>query len=467
MSMFSSAWFYWAVGVGLGLPVVIVLLTEVQHTLVRRRSRLVRQVGLVRNYMVPLGALLLLIVKATQVPAHDTVVRILTTLFGFLVLVLLVSALNATLFESAPQDSWRKRLPVIFLDVARFAVIGVGLAVILSYIWGVRIAGVFTAVGVTSVVIGLMLQNSVGQIVSGLFMLFEQPFRIDDWLDTNTARGRVVEVNWRAVHIATGGGMRITPNAVLASTPFTNLSRPPGTYKLAITTIFSNDDPPDQVCSMLSRVASALPQLKPGTEPKSVPLGNLEYRTTIGLTSPADDGAAKATFLRWIWYAARREGLHLDEADDDFSTPERVRDAVRRVVAPALRLNETDQQSLLPRARIVRYGTDEVVEYAGQVPAGMTFLISGRVRLTTTAPDGSVVPISTLNEGSFLGVTALTRQPNLASAYALDEVTAVVIERDHLEHLVMREPLLLQDLGHILEERQSKVRRSGRGERIS
>ncbi|GFG67653.1 hypothetical protein MKUB_51430 [Mycobacterium kubicae] len=467
MNMFSSAWFYWAVGVGLGLPVVIVLLTEVQHTLVRRRSRLVRQVGLVRNYMVPLGALLLLIVKATQVPAHDTVVRILTTLFGFLVLVLLVSALNATLFESAPQDSWRKRLPVIFLDVARFAVIGVGLAVILSYIWGVRIAGVFTAVGVTSVVIGLMLQNSVGQIVSGLFMLFEQPFRIDDWLDTNTARGRVVEVNWRAVHIATGGGMRITPNAVLASTPFTNLSRPPGTYKLAITTIFSNDDPPDQVCSLLSRVASALPQLKPGTEPKSVPLGNLEYRTTIGLTSPADDGAAKATFLRWIWYAARREGLHLDEADDDFSTPERVRDAVRRVVAPALRLNETDQQSLLPRARIVRYGTDEVVEYAGQVPAGMTFLISGRVRLTTTAPDGSVVPISTLNEGSFLGVTALTRQPNLASAYALDEVTAVVIERDHLEHLVMREPLLLQDLGHILEERQSKVRRSGRGERIS
>jgi small-conductance mechanosensitive channel len=38
----------------------------------------------------------------------------------------------------------------------------------------------FTALGVTSVVIGLMLQNSVGQIVSGLFMLFEQPFRIDD-----------------------------------------------------------------------------------------------------------------------------------------------------------------------------------------------------------------------------------------------------------------------------------------------
>jgi len=97
----------------------------------------------------------------------------------------------------------------------------------------------------------------------------------------------------------------------------------------------------------------------------------------------------------------------------------------------------------------------------------MTFLVTGRVRLTTLADDGSMVPISTLTPGSFLGLTALTRQPNLASAHALEEVTALEIGRDHLEHLVMREPLLLQDLGHILEERQSKVRRAERGERIA
>ena len=188
-------------------------------------------------------------------------VRILTTVFGTLVLVLLLSGLNATVFESAPEKSWRKRLPTIFRDVARFAVIGVGLALMLSYIWGVRIGGLFTALGVTSVVIGLMLQNSVGQIVSGLFMLFEQPFRIDDWLDTGTAQGRVIEVNWRAVHIDTGSGMRIMPNSMLATTSFTNLSRPPGTHKLAVTMTFSSVDPPDRVCAMLSacrpRVAAA------------------------------------------------------------------------------------------------------------------------------------------------------------------------------------------------------------------
>ncbi|SON61586.1 hypothetical protein MSIMFI_03102 [Mycobacterium simulans] len=464
MSILGSAWFYWALGVVVGLPVGIVVLTELHRSLVRRRSRLAGQVGLLRNYVLPLGALLLLIVNATGVPAGDTAVRILTTVFGFLVLVLLLSGLNATVFAGAPEGSWRKRIPVIFLDVARFVLIGAGLAVILSYVWGVRVAGLFTALGVTSVVIGLMLQNSVGQIVSGLFMLFEQPFQINDWIDTTTARGRIVEVNWRAVHIETGSGLRITPNAVLAGTPFTNLSRPAGAHELAMTTKFSDADSPDRVCAMLTRVASALPQLLAGDIPMSEPLGDAEYCTTIGLDSPADERAAKATFLRWIWYAARREGLHLDGADDDFSTPERIENALRTVVAPVLRLSDSDRASLLSRARIVRYGADEIVEYAGQVPAGMTFLVSGRVRLVATTDEGLDVLISTLDEGSFLGLTALTRQPNLASAYALEEVTAVEIGREHIEHLVMREPLLLHDFGHILDERQSKVHRTRRGE---
>lgn len=459
MNLFGSSWFYWAVGVALGLPLGIVVLTELQRTLARRQSHLARQVSLLRNYLLPLAALLLIAVKATQVSAEDTSVRILTTVFGFLVLVVLVSGLNATVIQGAPQDSWRKRLPAIFLDVFRFGLIGAGFLLILSYVWGVRVAGLFTAFGVTSVVIGLMLQNSVGQIVSGLFMLFEQPFQIGDWIDTPTAQGRVVEVNWRAVHIETGSGLRIMPNSVLASTAFTNLSRPAGVHKLAMTTTFSTADPPEGVCAMLSRIASALPQLAPGFAVTSVTRGGAQYCTTVGLASPADSGDAQATFLRWIWYAARREGFHLDGISDNFSTTERVEEALRTVVAPALRLNHVDQQSLVPYATIVRYGADEIMAYADEMPTGMIFIISGRVRLTATSEDGVVIPIGTLDEGAFLGLNALTRQPNFAGAYASGGVTAVAIGREHLEPLVMREPLLLQHLGRIIDEREHKVRR--------
>ena len=456
----TSSWFYWAVGVAVGLPVGLILLTEWQQALARRKSILAKPVSLLRNYLLPLAALLLLLIKATQVPTQETPVKVIATLFGFVVLVLLLSGINAALFQAAPAGTWRKRIPAIFVDVARFLLISVGLAIIFSYIWGAHIKGLFTALGLASIVIGLTLQNSVGQIISGLLMLFEQPFRLGDWIETSAARGRVVEVNWRAVHIDTGTGLQITPNSVLAVASFTNLSRPPGTYKIKITTVFSVDDPPDRVCAMLSRVAAELPQLKPDGTPKSVPLGGLQYRTSIPLQSPADDGPAKSTFLRWVWYASRRDGLHLDEAEDEFGTPDVVEDALRTVVAPMLRLSPADQQHLAPHSTVVRYGADEFIQHVGEVPARMTFIVSGRVRVAAPTEDGSLTPVTTLNVGSFLGQTALTRQPVLARAQALGEVTAVQIDREHVEELLQHKPSLLQEFGRLIEERRSHVKRA-------
>jgi small-conductance mechanosensitive channel/CRP-like cAMP-binding protein len=459
-TVWSSSWLYWAIGIAVGLPASLIALTEWQHALMRRKSFLAGPVGLLRNYLLPVGALLLLLVKATEIPAGETPVKLVGTLFGVLVMVLLLSGVNATVFQAAPEGSWRKRIPAIFVDVARFLLIAIGIAIILSYIWGAHVGGLLTAFGVGSVVIGLTLQNSVGQIISGLLMLFEQPFKLGDWIETTAARGRVVEVNWRAVHIDTGSGLQITPNSVLAVASFTNLSRPPGAHKITIQTVFALEDPPDRVCAVLTRVAAGLPQLKPDSAPKTVPLGGLNYRTSIPLRSPADDGDAKATFLRWLWYAARREGLHLDEADDDICTPDAVADALRMVVAPALRLTSSDQQDLAPHANIVRYGADEMIQRPGEVPARMTFIVSGRVRLTVPTGDGARVPLTTLTEGSFLGQTTLTRQPVLAAAQAAVEVTAVEIEREHIEELLQQKPLLLQELGRLIEDRRGHVKRA-------
>jgi small-conductance mechanosensitive channel len=458
-SVLDAPWFYWAVGVAVGFPVCLVLLTELQNALRRRGSFLARPVHLVRNYILPLGALLVLLVGAMQVSGETTAVRVVATVFSFVVLVLLLSGTNATLFQGAPEGTWRKRIPSIFLDVARFALIAIGIGLILAYIWGAHIGGLFTALGVSSIVLGLTLQNSIGQIISGLFVLFEQPFQLGDWIETPSARGRVMEVNWRATHIDTGSGMLIMPNSVLATASFTNFSRPPGTHSLVVNTIFAVDDPPDDVCAMLIRVASALPQLRPGAAPSSRPAGALEYKTVIPLRTPADDIAARATFLRWVWYASRRAELHLDEAEDEFATPERLEASVR-IVAPNLRLTQDDHEELISHARIARFGTDEYLQFAGQVPKRMSIIVNGQVRLVVTGDDGAITPVRTLEAGDFLGQTTLTREPVGTTAYALEEVTVLQIDREHIEELVGRKPLLLQDIGRTIEERRATIRRA-------
>ncbi|AHC25924.1 MULTISPECIES: mechanosensitive ion channel domain-containing protein [Mycobacteriaceae] len=456
--LFDAPWFLWAVGVSVGLPVALVALTELRNALARRGSALTPAVGLVRNYVVPIGALLLLLTEATEISAEATGVRIIATVFGFVVLILLLSGFNAALFQDAPEGSWRQRIPSIFLDVARLALIAVGLAMILSFVWGANVGGLFTALGVTSIVLGLALQNSVGQIVSGLLLLFEQPFKLGDWLDTPSARGRIVEVNWRATHVDTGGGgLQIMPNSVLAAASFTNLSRPPGQHSISVVSVFSTEDAPDEVCAMLTEVAATLPQLRSGAHPKAVPIGGLEYRTSIPVRSPADDGAAKATFLRWVWYASRRAGLHLDERTDEFSTPARVGEALQAVAA-SLRLHRSELDGIVEHARITRYGADELVQSRGQVPHQMSFILDGRVQLYAPRADGVVVAVATLEQGDFLGQTTLTREPVRADARALEEVAVLQIGRSHVEDLVMRNPLLLQEIGRIIEDRRISMR---------
>jgi small-conductance mechanosensitive channel len=409
---------------------------------------------------VPLGALLMAMIGATQIPAHATPVRIVGTMVAVVVLILLLSGVRNSVFTSAPEDSWRHRVPAIFLDVIRFGLIAVGGGLIFAYIWGANVGRLFTALGIGSIVIGLTLQNSVGQIVSGLLMLFEQPFRIGDWIETDKFRGRVVEVNWRAVHLKTSKGIQITPNSVLAGQSFANLSRPADKFSIRVITVFAVEDRPDLVCDMLTRVAAQLTERHPDLTPTAVPIGNLQYRTKIPLRSPADDGDAEATFRRWIWYAARRDGLHLDEADDVFTDPQLLADAIGTVVAPTLLLTPDQQTEMAEHATIERYASGELILAAGILPDAMSFIVSGTVLLTADAGDGSRTEAGTLEQGCYIGQSTLVRHPVPGSCIARDEVTVVRVHRDAIEKVVQRNPLLLQEFGRSIEERRATVLRA-------
>lgn len=457
MSFLGAPWLYWAVGVIVGLPLTLIALTEWQQSLRRRGSSLVGAVSLLRNVLVPLIALLVAMIGATGMPAHSTPVRIVGTLVAIGVLILLLSGVRNSVFASAPDGSWRRRIPAIFLDVMRFALIAVGAGLIFSYIWGANVGGLFTALGIGSIVIGLTLQNSVGQIISGLLMLFEQPFRLGDWIETDKATGRVAEVNWRAVHLKTGKGIEVIPNSVLAGAAFANLSRPADSHALRVVNVFALEDRPDQVCAMLSRIAAQLPQCHPDLAPTAVPIGDLKYRTKIPLRSPADDGDAEATFRRWIWYAARRDGLHLDEAVDGFTDPDLLASAISKVVAPTLRLNGEQQRAMLAHAEIERYGSGELVQRAGVIPEAMSFITAGTVILTADSPDGSRTEVGTLDAGSYFGHSTLIRQAAVGSVFASDEVTVVKVERDAIEKVVQNNPKLLHEFGRAIDERRARV----------
>ncbi len=451
--IWKEAWFPWAVGLAIGLPILLVVLTEILGVLVRRGNPAAKPVRLLRNLVLPVFALFVLLTLASDQKFDLNWVRVVGTVLGFLLILLVLSAFNVALFANASEGSWQKRLPSIFIDLARLALILVGLAILFSWVWGADVGGLFAALGVTSIVIGLALQNAVGSVISGLLLLFEQPFKLGDFLDTPSGRGRVVEVNWRAVHIDTGNGIQIVPNASLADASFTNLSQPAGAYVATVTVKFSTDDAPHRVSAVLQSVAAELPMLDENDRPGVSYEGNATYAVSLPVVSPAREAEAVSLFYAWLWYAARRNDLALDgDATDPVNTPETVREALA-YVGPLFGLEGDYLDQIAPGCRIEQWGAGEVVQPIGAVPDSLRIVLDGTLQLSTPYGKGRL-DFALVERGESVGLTALTRQATTDVATATRAVRVLRVPRDAVDAAVRRNPALARRIGEQLDNRR-------------
>lgn len=450
MNLFTQAWVWWAIGIAVAVPILLVLLTEIINTLQRRGSKAVAPLRLLRNGVLPAAALTALLYFAFQYDGENAWPRVVATVLGFLVILLVLSSFNVALFGKAKAGTWRERTPTIFIEIARLLLVVVGLGLLFQWVWGADVGGLITALGVTSIVLGLALQNAIGGVVLGLLLLFEQPFKMGDWLEVGGVTGRVVEMNWRSVHLDTGSGIQIIPNSSLSGASFTNLSQPAGAHHITTALKFTTDDPPHEVISLLVQVAQSLP-MQSATEPANASYaGNGSYTVTLAVDGPGVADQALSLFLAWLWYAARRRGLALDgDSTDPIQEPGRLELALE-IVGPTLHLAPQDRDLLLATARLQRYGTGEVVLRAGIVPSEIMFIVEGHARLAVEVKGGRV-DFSTAEPGDYIGQTALTREPTLTTAIAADVLTVMVVPLETVDAVVAAHPALAEEIGDSID----------------
>lgn len=468
-ALIGQSWFWPALVVVVGLPIGLLVLNEVGGSLQRRGSAYAKPVALLRNWLLPAAAVYLLVDQVSRdgsVAGQATWTKVAATVVGFLIVLVLLSGADAALFGDARAGSWRDRLPGIFVDLGRLILIIIGIGLLLSWVWGANIGGLITAVGVTSIVIGLAVQNAVGPVISGLLLLFEQPFRIGDWLDTKSGKGRVVEVNWRAVHIDTENGLRIVPNASLAGESFVNLSRTVAPYfKAKAIVTFSAADPPGHVKSVLLSVADALPAKLSDALATVTPLGVHEvhpktvgYRVMVPVASPAEADGTVSLLLHRAWYAAQRAGLHLDDVESgDGEKRAYVAERIQ-VIAASLGLGPDAAATMLAGASMLPFAEGEIVQPVNSVPTFVGFITEGRVGMFVDAPDGRRLALGELDVGDYIGGAALTRQRMLTGVVALTDTTVVAVSREAMNTVVVQDHRLARQIGDTVEMRRRAAR---------
>ena len=108
---------------------------------------------------------------------------------------------------------------IILFVVATFA----GLAA--SY--HVTIPGLLTGSGVIALILGLALQETLGNIFAGFGLQAGRAYRVGDWLIVDGKHVEVVELNWRSTRFRSNDEVSFDiPNSQLAKTTIVNLYYP-------------------------------------------------------------------------------------------------------------------------------------------------------------------------------------------------------------------------------------------------
>jgi small-conductance mechanosensitive channel len=116
----------------------------------------------------------------------------------------------------------------IFRDIIQgivYAAVG-----LLALSWlGVQLTSLLVTSALFTAIIGLALQDTLGNILAGLTLQAQQPFEVGDWIQLGDGQrvGEVVEINWRAVRIFTLDREQVTiPNSLLAKSQIVTYTKP-------------------------------------------------------------------------------------------------------------------------------------------------------------------------------------------------------------------------------------------------
>jgi small-conductance mechanosensitive channel len=451
-----------AILLAVGFPLVLIALSEAISRCEAAGSPLARTLRTTRNSLAPALALFIFVRHIMEFPRQGTQVRLVETAFWLILLYVLLGVINDLVFGRSGKGAWNERVPRLFRDLVRLLLVAIGAMVIYSQVWGHEISAALTALGLGSIVIGLALQEPLGNIVSGLMLLFERPLSVGDWIQVGDARGRVVEINWRSVHIETASReLQIIPNVELYKGTFANLSRPTPLRTEIIEIGFSYDDAPNRVkevmLDLLRTTPGVLAEPQPLVRTAAYADFSINYRLIFSVESQAQLPDVRDQVMTRLWYVIRRENLTIPfptaqeyGPGEDISKPQPT---VTELLAAHPRFLAAAADG--PPPRLLNFAADEIVQDTDHPFNGFALVVGGRARLIAEDAAGKPIQIGEIGAGECFGdrLTAGGGAEKIAIV-AESDLLLVVFTDDVMDALLNKTPSLASEIGDAIEARR-------------
>ncbi len=198
------------------------------------------------------------------------------------------------------------------------AIVYLGVALsILGFVFRAPIGTLVATSGVVAIIFGLALQNTLGDVFSGIALTLGRPFAIGDWIVLGDGtEGRVIENNWRSTFLLTGAhNVVVLPNSALAKVGLTNLSRPDETHQIALPIRLAAAHPPHRIEETMQRALQGcgliVREPPPVVALKAIDAVAVEVELQFRVKNPAERTPARNEVIDRVHEQCRLEGLSL------------------------------------------------------------------------------------------------------------------------------------------------------------
>ncbi len=294
----------------------------------------------------------------------------------------------------------RRHIPRILQDLVQGIAYFIVAAIVLTRS-DVDVTRVFTASVLTTAVLGLALQDTLGNVMAGLALQLERDFEVGDWINVGDRAsplvGRIREVRWRATTITTkNGDLMLIPNSAITRAMITNFSRPTSAHRQWVNVRVHFRHPPARVREVIVEAVRALSFVRAEPAPDCILLEFTEdactYACRYWIDDVQRDDMLDSDVRSAIWYALHRAGMEIPFPSRNINVTEMNEDRIQRKrdeeyaqrvdalarvdVFRALDAEKIDK--LARRLRHVVFGPGEVILRQGDPAIRSTSCAAGR-----------------------------------------------------------------------------------------
>lgn len=334
-------------------------------------------------------------------------------------------------------------------------------------IFKVNVTAAFATGTVLAVVLGLALQDTLGNLFAGIALHMDDTFQRGDVIRSGEYIGVVEAIRWRGTRLRTfNNNVVILPNSTLARERLEIYPRAnPNARLLQVHVDYAI--PPAVVIGVLVQAVSNIDGVTHIVPPIARVAGfadfALTYEVKYFMTDYSFRDRVDAEIRKAIWYAFKRNGITIPlpvRSIQQYTSPpprqQPTRDHLREQLTRISIFSPLSPQaldSLATSALIHTFASGETIIQQKAAGESMFIVYDGEIAVRVNDAE-----VARLHAGDFFGEMALlTGEPRSADVIATTEVVAVEITRDALQPVLQENPELAAAISERVVERRGAL----------